>query len=330
VLIGYDTLPHVDMAERGREAASVIARLLRSGERPRKAFRKLPLLTVPQMQATDESLMRDIMAECFAIERDPGILLASVVPGFPYTDVPHLGAAALAYGDAADAAVQGIADALWSRRELFRPHLLSPEDAVARAMRAPRGPFILSEPADNVGGGAPGDSTYIVQTLMAAKAAGASVVLWDPAAAAIAAQCGVGRHCRVTVGGRTHPLHGRPTEIEGKVGFAGHVRYRRDASYMTGQSVDLGLVARIDVGGVRVVLTTERAMPMDKMHLRCAGIEPEWERMISVKCASAWRGAFGDIAADQCYVDTPGICSSNVDRMPYTRLGNPMYPLSGG
>lgn len=144
-------------------------------------------------------------------------------------------------------------------------------------MRAPRGSFILSEPADNVGGGAPGDSTYILQALLTARATGASVVLWDPAAAAIAAGRGGVGHCRVTAGGKTHPLHGTPTEIEGTVGFAGLVRYRRDASYMTGQPVDLGVVARIDLGGVRVVLTTDRAMPMDKLHLRCAGIEPERE-----------------------------------------------------
>lgn len=330
VLIGYDTLPHVDMAERGREAAQIIARLLATGERPRKAFRKLPLLTVPQMQATDEQPIRGIMQECFELETKPGILVASVVPGFPYTDVPHLGASVLAYGDAAYAAADWLASEIWAQREKFQPHLLSPADAVARAMRALRGPFILSEPADNVGGGAPGDSTFILCALLNAKAEGASVVLWDPQAAKIAAQAGLGARCRVTVGGKTLPLHGTPTEIEGTVGFLGHVHYRRDASYMTGQPVDLGLVARIDVGGVKIVLTTERAMPMDKMHLRSAGIEPTGERMISVKCASAWRGAFGDIAAGQCYVDTPGICSSNVERMPYTRLPKPLYPLPGG
>jgi len=69
---------------------------------------------------------------------------------------------------------------------------------------------------------------------------------------------------------------------------------------------------------------------MDTMHLRSVGIEPERERIISVKCASAWRGAFGDIAGGQCYVDTPGICSSNVERMPYTKLTTPLYPLAGG
>ena len=330
VLIGYDTLPHLDMAERGREAASVLARLLASGERPRKAFRKIPLLTVPQMQATDELPMREIMAELFSIEHDPGILTASVAPGFAYTDVAHLGMAVLAYGDAAAAAVDRLAEAIWSRRAAFRPHLVSPEDAVSQAMQAPRGPFILSEPADNVGGGAPGDSTFILRALLAAKASSASVVLWDPAAAAIAARIGVGGWFSGAVGGKTHPLHGTPVPIEGIVGFAAPIRYRRDASYMTGQPVDLGVVARIDVAGVRVVLTSERAMPMDTMHLRSVGIEPEGESIISVKCASAWRGAFGDIAGGQCYVDTSGICSSNVERMPYTKLVAPLYPLTDG
>ena len=330
VLIGYDTLPHVDMAERGAEAAAIIAHLLQTGERPRKAFRKLPLLTVPQMQATSEKPMRGIMQVCHKLETKPGILTASVVPGFPYTDVPHLGASVVAYGDACSATAGWLANEMWAQRENFRPHLVSPDDAVARAMRAPRGPFILSEPADNVGGGAPGDSTFILCALLDAEAEGASVVLWDPQAAAIAAQAGLGANCRLTVGGKTHKLHGTPTEIEGTVGFLGPVRYLRDASYMTGQPVDLGLVARIDAGGVKVVLTTERAMPMDKMHLISAGIEPTREKIISVKCASAWRGAFGDIAAGQCYVDTPGICSSNVERMPYTRLPKPLYPLAGG
>ncbi len=269
VLIGYDTLPHLDMAERGREAAAVIARLLASGERPRKAFRKLPLLTVPQMQATDESPMREIMAELFSIERGPGILTASVVPGFAYTDVPHLGMAVLAYGDAADAAVERLSEVIWSRRAEFRPHLLSPENAVSRAIRAPRGPFILSEPADNVGGGAPGDSTFILRALLAAKAPSASDgASWDPAAAAVAA-----RHRRRRPLHRrsrrqdTHALHGTPITIDGVGRFCRTpVHYRRDASYMTGQPVDLGLVARIDVAGIRVVLTSERAMPMDTMH----------------------------------------------------------------
>lgn len=326
VLVGYDTLPHVDMAERGREAAQILRRLLDGAARPRKAFRKLPMLTVPQMQGTEFEPMRGIMAELRRLEQRGGIVTASVAPGFPYTDVPHLGMAVLAYGDRADEAADRLATLIWSRREQFRPHLLSPEEAVRCAMAEPRGPVFLTEPADNVGGGAPGDGTILLAAMAAAKAAGV-VVIWDPIAAAAAASAGVGGAFRGQIGGKTLELHGPPFAIDGHVTFAGPVAYRRDAAYMTGQKVDLGLVATVAMADVKVVLTSERAMPFDTLHLRCAGVSPEQERIVSLKCGSNWRAAFGDMAAAQYYVDTPGICTSNIERMKLSRLRGDFFPL---
>src|SRR5262249_31390641 len=117
VLIGYDTLPHVDMGDRGREAAHVIARLIAERKRPAKAFRKLPLITPPQMQSTSESPMREIMALLKEIESDPRIVTASVVAGFPYCDIPHLGMAVVVYGEAAAVgpAADKLANAIWSK-----------------------------------------------------------------------------------------------------------------------------------------------------------------------------------------------------------------------
>ena len=68
-------------------------------------------------------------------------------------------------------------------------------------------------------------------------------------------------------------------------------------------------------------------MPFDTMHLRATGLEPETLGIIVMKCASNWSVAFGDIASLAIYVDTPGVCSSNVQRMPYTRLAQPCHPL---
>ena len=96
---------------------------------------------------------------------------------------------------------------------------------------------------------------------------------------------------------------------------------------MTGQRVDLGMVATVTMADIKVVLTTERAMPFDTLHLRCAGILPELEHIVSLKCGSNWRVAFGDMAAAQSYVDTPGICTSSIERMPLTRLRGSYFPL---
>jgi microcystin degradation protein MlrC len=55
VVISYDTYPHVDMRARGREAASMLARMIVGGERFETSLAKVPLLACPLAQATDRS-----------------------------------------------------------------------------------------------------------------------------------------------------------------------------------------------------------------------------------------------------------------------------------
>ena len=329
VLIAYKTLPHVDMGARGEDAARIISGIIDSGRKPHKVFRKLPLLTVPQRQPTHESPMREIMAELAAVERDPALVTASVIGAFAYCDVPQLGMTILAYGEKAEAEVAAgrLAEAVWSRRAQFKPDLVEPAEAVRRAIAANAGPIFLVEPADKIGGGAPGDGTHLLRALLEGRAREAATVIWDPIAAAAAAVVGVGKRFKGKVGGRTLALHGEPVEIEGTVTFAQPVSYRRDSTWMTGQPADLGLVATVETAGIRVILTSERAIPFDTLHLRIPGVEPEKAKMVTAKCASAWSGIFGEMAEGHVYVDTPGVCSSNVERMPYTRLKRAFYPL---
>ncbi|MFN7195397.1 MAG: MlrC C-terminal domain-containing protein, partial [bacterium] len=82
-----------------------------------------------------------------------------------------------------------------------------------------------------------------------------------------------------------------------------------------------------DLGGFKIVVTSERIMPFDTAHLRAVGIDPERESLITMKCGSNWSAGFGDVAAGHAYVDTPGITSSNVERMPYARFRGPAFPL---
>lgn len=329
VLVGYDTYPHVDMAERGREAAAVLARTLEQGERPHKAFRKLPLLTAPQVQATGEPPMRDAIAVLHEAERAPGLWSASLAVGFPYADVPQLGVAVVAYGDhagAVEGAADRVADAVWSRRHELVPALLPPSAAVAEALDAATGPVVLVDGADNVGGGAPGDGTVLLAELLAAAAA-AVVVIWDPQAAAEAAALGERGRFQGPVGGKSDDQHGPPVALDGTIEFAAPVEYRRESTYMTGLPVDLGQVAIVRSGDLRVVLTEQRVMPFDSNHLRVLGIVPEEQKIIVVKSAIAWRAAFGAIAARHIDVDTPGICASNLANFDYTAGGAALFPL---
>ena len=330
VLVGYDTFPHVDMAERGAEAARLLARLLTSPRRPARALAKVPLLTVPQKQATDREPAKSIMSALHAIEARPEIWCGSVALGFPYADAPHLGASVLVYADDAESAqnaAETVAGEIWSRREEFDIALVPPDDAVVEAVAHPQWPVVLVDPADNVGGGSAGDGTVILESLLRHRAKDAVVVIADPEAVAAAAAAGESGTFEAAVGAKVDDRHGPPVSVRGTVTRLGDGHYVHKGSYMTGYETSMGRCAVVDADGIRILLTSRRTMPFDAEQLRCMGLEPAEQRIIVVKSASAWRAAFESVARHILFVDTPGVCASNLDHFDYRRRPVPAYPL---
>ena len=95
VIIGYDTYPHIDMNERGREAIELLARIVNDQVSPRQAFRKLPLLTMPPMQCTLREPMQSLMQQVHQLEATSDILTATVAMGFPFADINQAGESVL-------------------------------------------------------------------------------------------------------------------------------------------------------------------------------------------------------------------------------------------
>lgn len=329
MLIGYDTYPHVDMAERGREAADALAAMLR-GARPASVLRKLPLLTAPQMQATDTPPMTKIMAELHALEARGKILNGSIAMGFPYADIADLGASVLVYATEKSVAIRAaddLARQIWSARDRFQPELMPVEAAVRVAMAASETPVVLADAADNVGGGSAGDGTVVLDALLRSGAEGAVIVIADPEAVAAADATGIDGAFEGLVGGKVDRLHGAPVRLEGRVRLLTDGRYRHTGSYMTGYETSMGRTAVIEAGGIDVVLTTLRTMPFDAEQLRSVGIEPAAQRIIVAKSAIAWRAAYGPMARRAITVDTPGIATSNLARLEFRKRPRPLYPL---
>ncbi len=330
MLIGYDTYPHVDMAARGREAADALAAMLESRARPAHAFHKLPLLTAPQMQATDQAPMNAIMAALHRLEDEGTILNGSIAMGFPYADIADLGASVLTYApdqSTADRAADRLANMIWEARDRFRPDLMPVDEAITLAMAADETPVVLAEAADNVGGGSAGDGTAVLDALLRAGARDAVIVIADPEAVLRAEAAGVGGAFDGLVGGKVDRLHGDPVRIEGRVTLLTDGRYRHTGSYMTGYETSMGRTAVVQAGGVTILLTSLRTMPFDAGQLTSVGIDPAKQRIIVAKSAIAWRAAYGDVAKRAITVDTPGIATSNLARLPYRKRPRPLHPL---
>jgi microcystin degradation protein MlrC len=327
VFSGYKTYPHVDPVERGVEVAGLLARRMKGEIRPARAVVRPPLLTAPQSQRTDGGPMGDLMRMAAA----SGALNVTVAGGFPYADVPHAGVSVVATTDGrpdlAESIARDIARAAWEARDRFTVANAPPAEAVARALRIERGPVILVDQADNVGGGSPGDGTVLLRELLRAKARGAVVTLADPEVVARAYDAGEGATLDAAVGGKTDALHGAPVPLRATVSRLGVGDFTYRGSYMTSRRVTAGRAALLESEGVRILVREKKVMPFDREEIQVMGIDPAACRIIVVKSALAWRAAYGELAREVIDVDTPGVCTARLETLPYRKLRRPIAPI---
>ena len=330
-LIGYDTYPHVDVYERGTEAAHVMGKILRGEIQPTPAFEHVPLLSVPQAQYTSGSPMKEIMLRRAEMENDSRVVTASVAVGFPYADVEFAGmSVSVTTNDDAELAAQyarELRELIWAQRNTFVVQNMSVDEAVQRAMESDEEPVILVDVADNIGGGSPGDGTVLLEKLLAAKAQDTVVTIADAEAVTQAIDAGITSNVTLRVGGKTDSMHGAPIQVRGRVRLISSGEYVHKGSYMTGTTMRMGHTVVLDCDGLDLVLMERKTMPFDAQQLRSLGIEPADKKIIVVKSAIAWQAAYGDIAREIIYVDTPGICTANLKTLPYKNVRRPIFPL---
>jgi len=320
--VAYDTYPHVDMRERGAEAANLLARIF-GGQALRTIVGKVPVLSTPLAQATDAPPMRDLAVRARELEPREGVERVSLLPGFPYSDVERAGfSVVVTFAADAEATAREVVEELTSEVERRAPVFTlvrdRAEEAVRRALAARSGPVVLVDVADNIGGGAPGDGTAILAELIEQGAQGAVVPIADAVVAQAAARAGAGTSLRADVGGKTDDLHGAPVPVEARVVRITDGRYRGGGTWKTGQQFSMGTTAVLDAGGITLVVMERAVPPFHAEQLLSVGIEPRDTAIIVVKGAVAWRAAYGDVAAEVIEVDTPGICPLDPQSLPRT------------
>lgn len=332
VLVGFDTYPHVDLRERGIEAAGLVARMARGKLRPVMARQRVPLLAPPSRQCTLDSPMKDVLALAHEIERRPGVLNVTVSAGFPYADVEEAGFSAVvtAEGDLglAQSCAAEISRFIWTRREEFLVHLTPVREAIAYALRTGQGPVILADTSDNPGGGTPCDGTVVLQHLVEAQAPrSVAAVCADPEAVHRCLQAGVGESLTLDVGGKTDKLHGETLRLTGRVRLISDGRFVNRGPMMRGLTMEMGRTAVFVVGGVEVILTERRIQAKDTQLLRSLGIEPLDRLLIALKSSVHYRADFGPLAKAVFEVDAPGLLHPDLTRFSFRKLRRPCFPL---
>jgi microcystin degradation protein MlrC len=330
-LVAYQQNPHLDTFDRGARAAGILARTLRGEVRPVQAIVKPPLVWNIIYQNTFQEPLLSVVQASQALERQPGILAASVVGGYQYADVEFLGPSVVVVTDGDPARAQteaeGLAASMWNLRDEIALRLPGPAAAVSDAMASDRFPVALFDAGDNIGGGAAGDETFLLEQFLAQQARGWVVVLFDPPAVEAAKLAGIGAGFDREVGGATPATLSRPVRVRGRVRSLHLGDYVEPAVRHGGKRHwSLGHAAVIEVEGSTpdelnlLVVTSLRSSPDSIHQLTSCGIYPERQRILTAKGTIAPRAAYEPVAARIVLVDTPGRTSVNPRNFAFHRV----------
>lgn len=336
ILVGYNSFPHTNLFETGQKAAELAWRHHGRTRELRRVFVKIPLVA-PMERMTivgDEPMVR-LIREMEAAEDGGSILALSAFGVQCWLDIQEMGCSVLGVArveavERAREVVSRTARAFWELRKVFTDFPFhSPEEAIRLGLASAAQPIVLNEPADNVGAGATGDSTYLLEALLRQRVAAPTYLpIVDPEAVAAAAAAGVGAEIELPVGGKLNQRFSRPVTVRGRIRTLFDGRYRYAGPMFHGVETSMGRTAVLEVGGSLFLQLTELPVwTIDPEHYRCAGLTPERAKFLVVKSQGSFKAAYEGLAKQVFYLDTPGISGSNLRRLPFERIDREtLYP----
>jgi microcystin degradation protein MlrC len=335
-LVCYRQCPHDDTYDSAVRAAELLVRCLKTGVRPRQHVLVTPIVWPPTGTGTRDGPMHALELAARRMERElPGVLAVNVVGGYSFADVRDAG---LAFGiitegddETARTALKDLAEIAWEQRAGGIPHEHELDEVLRDFKPDPRGPVLLVEPADNIGGGGPGDCTDVMRALLKHDVPRAGVVIADAQAVRALARIPVGGHATVAIGGKGSSLDPGPVTLEVELVSRSDGRFEledmKSQIVVLGRKINMGDTAVVRHRGLTILLTSKRLAPMDLGQWRSQGIDPEKLNAIGVKAAVGHRRAYDPIASASFTVRTRGPCTSDLKRLPYKRIRRPVYPL---
>lgn len=331
-LIAYRSNPHLDQRARGIEAAKLAARVVRGEVRPTMAA-SFPRVAINiERQLTSEPHCVALYREADAQLRRDGVLTNSVLLGFPYADVEEMGSSFIAVTDndrpLAQQLADELADWLWEHRTDFVGQMISIDAALDRASGA-AGPIGLLDMGDNVGGGSPGDSTFLLHALDQRRVANALTVVYDPESVRQALAAGAGQSVALRVGGKTDERHGEP------LADTYHVVSLHDGKFREAQprhggftECDQGATAVVRSShGLTIILTSLRMPPFSLGQITSCGLDPSSFHILVAKGVIAPVAAYAPICRQLIRVNTPGVTTADMVTLDYHHRRRPLFPF---
>ena len=325
-LVCFKEYPHTDILERAYDLIDLCVARRQGRVLPTRAVFDCEMITIMH---TSREPMRSFVDRLLELEGRDGVLSISIAHGFPWGDVPGMGTKVLVYTDNDPAKAQRLAQSLGREliemRDALQADYRPIADALMEANERAAYPAVLADSADNAGGGAASDSTFVLQYFLQHGVRDAVIgPIWDPGAVGLCIDAGEGAVLDLRVGGKVSVASGDPVDVRCKV-----LAIRRDA-YMTGLSntpSSIGDSVAVEVEGIALVLTSDRNQAIGTDLFTQFGIDLAARKYIVVKSSQHFYADFSKVAAQVIYLSTPGSVSPDITTLPFRKIHHPKWPL---
>ena len=326
LLIAYKEYPHTDVRERAIELVDLCARAVRKEISPVVAVVDCEMIVTMH---TSRDPARSFVDKLQALEGKDGVLSISVSHGFAWGDVPEMGTKLFVYTDGdqpkADRLARELADELIAMRDALTVPHPDIDAALDEALSLGKWPVVISDGADNPGGGSASDSTFILRRLVERGIDDALLgPLWDPIAARIAFEAGPGAQVTLRIGGKISPLSGDPIDLDCTVVA---LKPEHVQTGLADAPTRMGDCALVEAGGVQILLVSLRNQAIGTDLFTGLGCDLAKKKIIVVKSSQHFQASFSKVARHVIYAGAPGAVTLDLATLPYRKIRRPKWPI---
>ncbi|MGD7706181.1 M81 family metallopeptidase [Microlunatus sp. Y2014] len=328
LLAGYLTYPHVDMADTGRRAMTLLLDQLAGTINGTVGFRKIPVMSASEVHDTSNGPVAEVARLRDELVASGKILDGSIFTTQPWLDVTGLGWGVVVVTDNDATGAQQCADELaaelFDRRERLVVHKMPLSEAIERAaVRAGKGgPVVLGDGADSPSAGSTGDGADLLAAVLAAELAGpAFCTVVDRPAVATCLAAGLAATVTVRVGGTLSPNFFAPVTVTGRV-----ITISDGTTTSPTRPISSGRGVVLAIGTTYLVITEHPTSMVDPRLYRAMGLDPDGAWLVQAKSAGQYRDGFAHVAGDLVDVDMRGPSQHDLLSLPFRRATHAWWP----
>ena len=323
IVITFKEYPHIDIHERAIELYNLAVKARRGDIKPVMALFDCKMVGV---YSTFTPVMRQFVEDITAQEATDKVLSVSFAHGFPWGDIPEAGGKVIVITDNDQTLAQSLARDIGMKVFALRHQIgfntQSLEPALSNAAASQDTPVIVADQSDNPGGGAPSDSTFALQWLLANNIGNAAIgIVYDPQVVQLAKAAGVGATLALRLGGKMGPTSGQPLDLSVNVLglIENHNNYFQQAQ---GEPLlmPLGDTVALQVGGIDIIVSSLRGQCFNPKIFADFAIDLSQKQLVLVKSMNHFLEAFKSVSSHVIYMAAPGTVNPDITGIAYQRM----------